>query len=178
MTKKEKTKTNSSKTIEFLIAMMKWWWYHFHSTKWHGKKVKLNWPIKMNKSVCSGTVFKWEFHCCVCSLHTNSVSSTRNVLSLLLFVIQLNTDSPALVNAQPITLNEKKYFVIIYFLTSKTMRRRRHCHCHRHTNDEQLRNLSVQRTSTWYGNTALCHLFYSISFISSVASAVRLWFYS
>lgn len=178
MTKKEKTKTNSSKTIEFLIAMMKWWWYHFNSTKWHGKKVKLNWPIKMNKSVCSGTVFKWEFHCCVCSLHTNSVSSTRNVLSLLLFVIQLNTDSPALVNAQPITLNEKKYFVIIYFLTLKTMRRRRRrqCHCHRHTNDEQLRNLSVHQLDTVTQH--LAHLFHSISFISSVASAVRLWFYS
>lgn len=52
------------------------------------------------------------------------------------------------------------------------MRRRRQCHCHRHTNDEQLRNLSVHQLDTVTQH--LAHLFHSISFISSVASAVRL----
>lgn len=139
----------------------------------------------MNKSVCSGTAFKWEFYCCVhtCTQYTQTVS-VRHVTHMHIVLsprsfIQLNTDSLTLVNAEPITLNEKKYFVIIYFLTLNTKRRRRrHCHCPRPTNDEQSRNSSAHQLDMVTRHFAtFCHLFLFISFIRSVASAVRLWFY-
>lgn len=146
----------------------------------------------LRERVC---VFKWEFYyilcVCVCVEHRQCQSHTYTHIrpffssSPFFYFLWFNTDSLThwSTHIQPITLNEKMYFVIIYFLTLtipyvRIRRRHHHCHCcRRHTNDEQLWNLSVCINLIRY--RALCYIAIhsiSFSFIRSVASAIQLLF--
>lgn len=162
--------------------MMKWW-YHFHSIKWNEKKSELDRSRWMNEQKqVFVSVFKWELLFCVCThihaytdtyIRTYTLTHTEPFYSSSPFLLMIQHRFASIGQqwaqrwkcvAESITLNEKKYFVIIYFLTLTTMRRP-----YKPTNERTMNNYEIWVYQTWYGNNTLLHCY---PFISSAASVV------